>query len=93
MQMQESKRDLVNSVLGGDGISSALFTREDVLALAARGVGLLERAGRSTHFGPTACLIRYVFICNAVDGLSAFGHKNHQEHWHISKGEHHGEIL
>ncbi len=33
MQMQESKRDLVNSVLGGDGISSALFTREDVLAL------------------------------------------------------------
>ena len=27
------KRDLVNSVLGGDGISSALFTREDVLAL------------------------------------------------------------
>ena len=33
MQMQESKRDLVNSVLGGGGISSALFTREDVLAL------------------------------------------------------------
>ena len=33
MRMQESKRDLVNSVLGGDGISSALFTREDVLAL------------------------------------------------------------
>ncbi len=33
MQMQESKRNLVNSVLGGDGISSALFTREDVLAL------------------------------------------------------------
>ena len=33
MQMQESKRDLVNSVLGGDGISSALFTREDVLTL------------------------------------------------------------
>ena len=33
MQIQESKRDLVNSVLGGDGISSALFTREDVLAL------------------------------------------------------------
>ena len=33
VQMQESKRDLVNSVLGGDGISSALFTREDVLAL------------------------------------------------------------
>lgn len=33
MQMQESKRDLVNSVLGGDGISSALFTRDDVLAL------------------------------------------------------------
>ena len=33
MQMQKSKRDLVNSVLGGDGISSALFTREDVLAL------------------------------------------------------------
>ncbi|WP_238025077.1 hypothetical protein [Collinsella aerofaciens] len=56
-------------------------------------MGLLERTGRSTHFGPTACLIRYVFICNAVDGLSAFGHKNHQEHWHISKGEHHGEIL
>ena len=34
-----------------------------------------------------------MFICNAVDGLSAFGHKNHQEHWHVSKGEHHGEIL
>ena len=33
MQMQGVKRDLVNSVLGGDGISSALFTREDVLAL------------------------------------------------------------
>ena len=33
MRMQESKRDLVNSVLGGDGLSSALFTREDVLAL------------------------------------------------------------
>lgn len=33
MQMQESKRDLVNSVLGGDGISSVLFSREDVLAL------------------------------------------------------------
>ena len=33
MRAKESKRDLVNSVLGGDGISSALFTREDVLAL------------------------------------------------------------
>ena len=31
--MQESKRDLVKSVLDGGSISSALFTREDVLAL------------------------------------------------------------
>ena len=31
--MQESKRDLVKSVLDGGGISSAIFTREDVLAL------------------------------------------------------------
>ncbi len=100
MQMQESKRDLVNSVLGGDGhLVGTVYARGCSGAarwrrsLAARGVGLLERTGRSTHFGPTACLIRYVFICNAVDGLSAFGHKNHQEHWHISKGEHHGEIL
>ena len=33
VQMQESKRDLAESVIGGDGVSSSALTREDVLAL------------------------------------------------------------
>ena len=33
VQMQESKRDLAESVIGGEGVSSAALTREDVLAL------------------------------------------------------------
>lgn len=52
MQMQESKRDLVNSVLGGDGISSALFTREDVLTLLG-GDGRQLRAGGTAGVGRT----------------------------------------
>ena len=33
LAMQESKRDLVESVLGGDSVASALFTRDDILQL------------------------------------------------------------
>ena len=33
LKMQEAKRDLAESVLAGDGVKSALLTREDILAL------------------------------------------------------------
>ena len=33
LKMQEAKRDLAESVLAGEGVKSALLTREDILAL------------------------------------------------------------
>lgn len=33
LRMQESKRDLADSVLSGEGVKSALLTRDDLLAL------------------------------------------------------------
>ena len=38
VKMQEAKRDLAESVIGGEGVSSAALTRDDVLALLDTGV-------------------------------------------------------
>jgi hypothetical protein len=56
-------------------------------------MGLPGWARSPVRLSPTVYPTRYVFICNAMDGSALFGHKNYREHWHISKGEHHGEIL
>jgi SNF2 family DNA or RNA helicase len=37
VEMQESKRDLAEQVLGGEGVGRASITREDILALLGAG--------------------------------------------------------